>query len=206
MKDTRELLIETAERLFVERGTDVSGHDITIASGAKNKSAIQYHFTDRIGLIRAVLDKHEMDVAARRHAMLDTYEAAGVDDIRALAAALVEPLAAELSNLDGGPGYLQLLSAVYNRPAFSVTAEVLSDSTNSNLRWHRIVHPLLEPEAVRLHRRFDALRIASSELARRAHAGARDQRLFTSQLVDLIAGLLLAPISDATRRLVKARK
>ena len=44
------------------------------------------------------------------------------------------------------------------------------------------------------------------ELARRARSGPRaDERLFTSDLVDLVAGVLAAPVSDETRRLAAAR-
>lgn len=193
-------LVRAAEALFAERGTDVSLRDITQAAGAANASAIQYHFGDRRGLVRAVLAKHEAEVEARRHALLDAYEAAGRDDVRALAAALVEPLAAELDNDDGGPGYLQLLSDLSNRPNPTFEADPAEATTSSIHRWRRLVLPLLHPDAVRLHRRFDALRFTSSELARRARTGRRDHRLFTSQLTDLVVGLLLAPVSEETRQ------
>ena len=61
----------------------------------------------------------------------------------------------------------------------------------------------LTPEAVRLHRRFDALRFTVSELARRGRTGRKDHRLFTSQLTDLVTALLSAPVSDETRRLFR---
>src|SRR5690242_2107614 len=112
----RTALIDAAERLFAEHGSDgVSLRDITTAAGATNASAVQYHFGDRRGLVRAVLAKHEVEVDRRRHELLDAYEAKGEADIRQLAAALVEPLAAELAT-PGGPGYLQLVADLYNRP------------------------------------------------------------------------------------------
>jgi hypothetical protein len=44
------------------------------------------------------------------------------------------------------------------------------------------------------------------EMGRRARSGPRaDERLFTSDLVDLVAGVLSAPVSDETRRLAAAR-
>lgn len=111
-----DALVSAAERLFAERGsTAVSLREINAAAGSTNASAIQYHFGGRRGLLRAVLDKHEAAIEARRHALLDAYEAAGEEDLRALCAALVEPLVAELS-ADGGPGYLQLVADLYNQP------------------------------------------------------------------------------------------
>lgn len=197
----RDDLITAAERLFAERGSDVvSLREINAAAGSTNASAIQYHFGGRAGLIRAVLAKHDVTIEARRHALLDAYEAAGHDDLRALGAALVEPLAAELG-VDGGPGYLQLSADLYNRP--NPTFDLGGLGGTSFGRWRELAEPLLSPEAVRLHRRFDSLRFAVSELARRGRTGRQDHRLFTSQLTDLVTALLTAPVSDQTKRLLR---
>jgi AcrR family transcriptional regulator len=200
-----EALIRSAERLFAERGSDaVSLREIITASGVTNASAVQYHFGDRKGLVRAILAKHDVAIERRRHEMLDAYESRAESDVRALAAALVRPLAAELNSDDGGLGYLQLVADLYNRPNPTFDLSALDDRTDSFQRWRALVMPLLTPEAVRLHRRFDALRFTVSELARRGRTGRRDHRLFTSQLVDLVAALLLAPVSDETRRMFRS--
>lgn len=197
-------LVRAAERLFAERGSDaVSLREIIAESGATNASAVQYHFGGRRGLVQAILAKHEAAIEPRRHALLDGYENRHESDMRALAAALVDPLAAELGNPDGGIGYLQLVADLYNRPNPTFDPSALDDRTDSFQRWRALVMPLLSPEAVRLHRRFDALRFTVSELARRGRTGRRDHRLFTSQLTDLVTALLLAPVSDETRRLFR---
>lgn len=199
-----DALIRAAERLFAERGSDqVSLREITTEAGATNASAVQYHFGDRRGLIRAVLAKHDAEVERRRHELLDAYEQAGAPDVRALAHALVQPLADELTNEDGGHGYLQLLADLWNRPDPLWDPGILEDPTYSVHRWRALVVPLLTPEAIRLHRRFDALRFTVSELARRGRTGRKDHRLFTSQLTDLVTGLLLTPVSAETRRLLR---
>lgn len=203
--DVPDELIRAAERLFAERGSDaVSLREINAAAGATNASAIQYHFGDRRGLVRAVLAKHQVDIERRRHELLDAYEAQPEPDMRALAAALVRPLAAELDNPDGGLGYLQLVADLYNRPNPTFEPSALEDPTDSLQRWRALAMPLLSPEAVRLHRRFDALRFTVSELARRGRTGRRDHRLFTSQLIDLVEALLRAPVSEETRRLFRS--
>jgi AcrR family transcriptional regulator len=201
--DVRDSLIRAAEALFAERGSDgVSLREINATAGSTNASAIQYHFGDRRGLVRAVLAKHEIEIERRRHELLDAYEGRAEPDVRALAAALVEPLAAELST-DGGIGYLQLVADLYNRPNPTFNPTVLEDTTQSIQRWRRLIAPMLSTEALRLHRRFDALRFTVSELARRGRTGRKDHRLFTSQLTDLVVALLTAPISDDTRRLFR---
>ena len=198
-----DALIRAAERLFAERGSDaVSLREITAAAGATNASAVQYHFGGRRGLLGALMAKHEADIEVRRHEMLDAYEALPAPDVRTLAAALVEPLAAELT-VDGGPGYLQLFADLLNGPNPSFDPSTFDDRTRSLGRWRALALPLLTPEAARLHRRFDALRFTVGELARRARTGRKDHRLFTSQLTDLVTGLLLAPVSDDTRRLLR---
>jgi AcrR family transcriptional regulator len=207
---TKDRLIEAAERLFAERGIDgVSLREINRASGARNAIAVQYHFSDRAGVVRAILDKHGPAVEARRHAMLDHYEAEGRDDIRQLAAALVRPLAAKLADPGGGPEYLQIYADLLNRPNPLVSPsplDDLDDPSSSIHRWRMLMEPLLEEDAVRLHRRFTALLHAGVELSRRARSGPHtDDRLFTSYLVDVVAAILTAPVSVETARLADER-
>ncbi len=203
----RDQLVTAAEELYAARGIDgVSLREINAAAGARNASALQYHFGDRAGLLQAVLAKHRAGVEARRHARLDEIEAEGGGDLRSLAAALVLPLAAELDE-PGGPGYLQVLSDLANRPHPAIDPASLEDPTDSTYRWRAAVEPLLSPEAVVLHRRFVAIRFTLAELARRT----RDRRgngdeLFVADLVDLVAGLLSASVSAQTVRAADARR
>jgi len=206
--ETRDRLIHAAERLFAARGIDaVSLREINRASGARNAIAVQYHFEDRSGVIRAVLQKHRPDVEARRHAMLDQYEADGTPDLRALAAALVRPWAAKLADPDGGPEYLQIHAEVLNRPRPPVEdGPPPANSPDSIQRWRALVGPLLGEDATRLHRRFTAMRLAAGELGRRASTAPHtDDRLFVSHLIDLVAAILAAPVSEETLRFAAAR-
>src|SRR5215469_6903374 len=200
-------LITAAEQLFAARGIDaVSLREINRASGARNSIAVQYHFEDRAGVVRAVLEKHRPDIEARRHAMLDQYEADGTPDLRRLAAALVRPLAAKLADLDGGPEYLQIHAELINRPRPPVEAAAAPDPHDSIQRWRSLVEPLIGEDAIRLHRRFTAMRLAAAELGRRASTAPHtDDRLFVSHLIDLVTAVLAAPVSDETLRLADDR-
>lgn len=203
-------LLAAAERLFAERGIDaVSLREITRESGARNAIALQYHFTDRAGVVAAIVAKHEPGIEAARHVLLDDYEAsaaAGVE-LRPLAAALVRPLAAKLGDPDGGPEYLRIQADLLSRPRPALGDRWRTDPTNSMFRWRALIDPFLTEESVRLHRRFTALLHTAVELGRRAAGEPHtDDRLFVSHLIDVVTAILGGPVSDETRRLIRPRR
>ena len=207
-ESTKQRLIAAAEVLFAERGIGgVSLREINTAAGQRNATALQYHFRDRFGLVTAILAKHGTSVEAHRHELLDAYEAAGVDDLRALANALVAPSASKLSDADGGRQYLRINAEVLTYPEPRFDKHEGDPTTDSITRWRLLVGPLLPEVAVRrLHHRFTAIRVSATELARRAAARPhRDDQLFTSHLVDLVTALLTAPVSQETAHLLSAR-
>lgn len=205
---TRERIIQAAEKLFAEHGIEgVSLREINRTAGQLNTGAVQYHFGDRDGLVRAIIDKHNRDCEPRRHALLDSYEATGSDDLRAMAAAYVFPLAAKLDDPDGGREFLQIASEYYVRPASFDELVPEKDPTSSLHRWHAMLTPLLPAEREAwLSFRFPALRFTHVELARRSAGPQRkDNRLFTSHLIDLVTALLSAQPSAQTSRILSER-
>jgi AcrR family transcriptional regulator len=200
---TRANLLSAAEQLFAERGVDgVSLREIARSAGAKNVIAVQYHFADRDGVLQSILDKHLPAVDARRHALLDAAESEPT--LRALAGALVRPLGAKLADTDGGPAFLRVYADLLNRPKPAL--EIVDGRFGSLRRWRSLVEPRLEPGAAKLHPRLAALLYATVELARRAQSGPHtDDRLFISHLIDVVAAILSAPVSEETRSLVGER-
>lgn len=212
--EARAALVRAAGELFAERGIEVvSLREITRAAGQRNTTALQYHFTDRDGLLRAVLAPHLDDVGQRREALLDQYELSGSRDLRELAGTLVLPLIAKLSDPDGGRAYLQIAGELLGRPTHALTEDspamrAMRDPRRSLARWADLVVPLIPPEAVGppLHRRMATIRFAHLELSRRARDEPRtDQTLFTHYLIDLLTALLEAPVSEQTRRVLAVR-
>ena len=207
-EETRARLIRAGERLFAEHGIEVvSLREITRVAGQRNATALQYHFGNRRGLVRAILAKHDPDVEAERHGMMDELEARSRVSVREWVQALVMPAAAKLADRDGGRDYLRIMAELMNRPDPRFDPQALEDTRSSVNRWRKLVAPLMPELAVnRLHRRFTALRIMHFELARRAESSRRrDDRLFTSHQVDLIAAILPSPVSEETSGLVRER-
>lgn len=104
--DARSALIETAERLFAERGVEaVSLRDVSAAAGQRNHSAAQYHFGDRAGLIAAVYEARMSVVNERRLgllAQLDQRETCA--DLPALVEVFVAPLVGVVAETAGWYG------------------------------------------------------------------------------------------------------
>lgn len=186
-----------AERLFAERGIDgVSLREINVAAGQRNTTALQYHFGDRAGLLRAVMAKHRPGIEEQRHRLLDACEPGCLRD---LAAALVRPEAAKLCDPDGGRDYLRIVEPLVQR------GRPAGDPGHSLNRWRELVAGELSEAAIRLHQRFMAIRVTHVELARRASAPpARSELLFTSHLIDVVTAVLAAEVSAETALLMSA--
>lgn len=199
--DTRDRILRAAERLFAARGIDaVSLREVNREAQQHNTGAVQYHFGDRDGLLKAVVDRHRNDSEPRRHALLDQYEEQGDDDLRALAAALVQPIAAKLGDADGGRAYLQIAGQYYARPVSFARLFPEREPANSMTRWNGILDTMTP--SPRLAQRAASIRFTFAELARRAAEEPSDEdRLFVSHLVDLVTALLASQPSAHTKRL-----
>lgn len=90
--ETRQVLLDTAERLMAERGADgVSMREISTAAGQGNNNAAQYHFRSREGIIEAVLDRRMGPIDERRAQMIAELGASA--PLEDLVRAVVVPLA-----------------------------------------------------------------------------------------------------------------
>ena len=108
---TRSLLINTAEQLFVEQGLEnTTLFDVFKASGLKNRSALQYHFKDKVGLINAVLNKNAERVAEQRKGLLEQLGKQQDYSLYQVIEAIVRPMADQLENNDGGSAFIDLHS------------------------------------------------------------------------------------------------
>ena len=202
--DTREKLVGAARDLFAERGIEgVSLREITRAAGQGNTSALQYHFGDRLALLAAVIEPHQIRVDERRASLVELLEARKEAELRDVAAALVRPAAAMLE-VEGGKAYLRIMAEIWHAPRrWSATGLRFEAGLGP---WRELAMRWMSGAASLLHRRFAAIQLCHSELGRRAATRRRsDHRLFVSDLVDLTTGILAAPVSPETERLLGER-
>lgn len=118
----RDRLLDAAERLFAERGFHgVSIRDITQAADA-DLSLVNYHFGDKRGLLKAVVERRAEILNRERLERLDAVprDQAGRPDVQAAIDAFVDPLI--LRSAHGGLGwksYFALIAQLNNSPTLS---------------------------------------------------------------------------------------
>lgn len=127
-KNTKKELLRAAERLFAEKGfADVSGKDIMRAAGARNESALQYHFGDINKLIEEVFSERFKDIESQRAARIAALDAAGKgDDVVALLQASIGPMF-EACLEESGRLYARFAVQLTTDPRFNLAA--LSQNT-----------------------------------------------------------------------------
>ncbi|MGI5128106.1 TetR family transcriptional regulator [Pseudonocardia sp. CA-107938] len=194
--DARERIIVAAERLIAERGVDVPLRDIAVAAGQRNNSAVQYHFGSRDGLIHAVADYRIADMERRRLELLAEIETGGGDpyDVHALLSALVLPMLT-VPYEHGATHYARFLDQVRTHPALAAD-DNLDSAQRAAVRLiiTRLDRALRDiPEPLR-RRRLRSLPTVLFALLADHERGATDATDRADELVDLLAGMLTAPV------------
>jgi AcrR family transcriptional regulator len=133
--------MRTAERLYASRGfADVSIRQIGEAAGQRNKSAVQYHFTGRDELIKAILAEHAAATERHRFAMMSPLgDLAGLslpDQIRCI----VLPRIEHHIELGSPSWYGRFLAQVVVEPALREYALEAHLNTPSLRRLYDAIH------------------------------------------------------------------
>jgi AcrR family transcriptional regulator len=109
--DTKERLLDVAERLFAEHGFDaVSLRAITAEAGA-NIAAVNYYFGSKEALIGAVVARLVEPVNRKRIELLDAIKGDGQCDAREITMAFLDPvLEASARGVGGDNRFFKLMS------------------------------------------------------------------------------------------------
>ncbi|MET3962323.1 AcrR family transcriptional regulator [Marmoricola sp. OAE513] len=90
----RDLLLDTAERVFAERGIEATSLRTLMAEAGTNVGAINYHFGSKDALLAALIHARSDAIRSEREDRLASLESSDAPDVDLLAAAIVEPVAA----------------------------------------------------------------------------------------------------------------
>lgn len=201
--ETREQILDTAERLFAEHGVyPVSNRQISEAAGQGNTAAVGYHFGTKADLVRAISRRHSVPIDRIRDTMVA--EVAGSTEIRDWVACLVRPTTDHLADL-GSPTWF----ARFNAQAMTdpVLREIMVQESRASASLARTVEafnrclPTL-PTEVRSERGDMARQLIVHMVAERERALAENANTPRASwqaaahgLIDALTGLWLAPVT-----------
>jgi AcrR family transcriptional regulator len=201
-----ERLIDVAEELFGVYGLDaVSLRQVSAAAGSANNYAVQYHFGDLPGLIRAILETRMPDIERKRAQMLARLKSDGrLSETRALMDILYLPLI-EHQNTRGDRNYARLILALQNAPSgldhardtfhLMPIAEHVVDLIAAN-------HFNIPPPLLGERHRLVAIMVLSSLFNRCPPFEDRHDKALVRNVLDMATSALLAPIAPAMRKIV----
>lgn len=207
MGGAAERLVDAAERIVAEQGlAAMTVSAVQQAAGQANKSAVSYHFGDREGLLRAVLESRMAGANERRTSMLLALD--GDCSLRDLVEAYVLPLAESVESRRPSYWARFLLQAVADPSIGAIAME--SNGTDAFRAVQRRLLARLDhvPQPLRAHRLAAALGYVCAALAAYevmgVPGGVHTEDLNT-ELVDTCLGLLVAPSTIHLKERARAR-
>jgi AcrR family transcriptional regulator len=108
--------------------------EIRIAAKQGNSGALQYHFGDMDGLLRALLERELPLLTERRKALLAVAERAGADDLWSVAAVWALPYAQMATGTERERYVVRFLSQLHDDVSFSLEeiAGLVADPTTED--------------------------------------------------------------------------
>ncbi len=206
-RSTRDLLLDTAERLYAERGlAQVSNRQIAEAAGQANNSVVAYHVGTKADLVAALCARQAGPVEQATRAMVAALrgtDAGPRDHVASLVAPFVRLLAARGREAGHGqPSWAarfaaQVLADPVYGPRTLWRAELTAAHREASAAaWSAA--PPVPAEVVEL--RLQMMRIvvvhtcAEQEGAAAARGTTVDWAGVEAALVDAVTGMLLAPV------------
>ena len=207
---TQDALLEQGALLFARHGvTGVTTRQLHEAAGARNESAVHYHFGGRAGLVAEIVRVHLEAVEGRRAVLVAAIAADDrATDLRALVHALAAPMAESLET-ELGRAHLRLAAqlshpALAYEPAFQGTE---APAGRAVARWLRtamagVPGPVCRERLVALRGQLISLMAQRAQLLDETpdDLNLGSTELFVQNLIDmLVAGLRVEPSPETTR-------
>lgn len=192
----RRQILDAALRLFATNGiSSTSLREIRLAANQRNAAALQYHFTDKEGLLRALLERELPLLVDRRRALL-----AEAMDLRSIAAVFVLPFAEMATGSEHERHVVQFLSELHDDTSYSlddITALIGDTGTAKAAEMLRAeLGPVPNDDVL-----GERIRVGLNAYLHAAAIWARGQRrahlvgdeVFRKNMVDMFLGALVAP-------------
>jgi AcrR family transcriptional regulator len=204
---TREAILTAAEKLFAEHGVyAVSNRQVSEAAGQGNNAAVGYHFGTKADLVAAIESKHRVPIEQLREQMIARI--AGSTDLYEWVACLVCPLTEHLASTGNPTWYARFAAQVMADPTYQETmfkGALASPSLVQVVKGVNRCTPAL-PEHVQVARSIMMRNLLVHTAAEWERALAEGTRIpgsgwpqATSDLIDAIVGLWLAPVTAADK-------
>jgi len=200
-------LVDAAEMLYATHGIGgASLRQISAAAGTANNYAVQYHFGDVAGLIRAVLERRMPEIERRRAALLAKAKAAGLlGDLRALNEVLYRPLI-EYTNPSGERWFARFLLALFTSPAglsLASGTEQLAPVSAHILDLQCVATPAVPAILLRERHRMIVTMILMTVLNRHEPFDDQLDAALSDNALEMATAALSAPVSKSVRSMLK---
>ncbi|MDN3357604.1 TetR/AcrR family transcriptional regulator [Actinomadura sp. DC4] len=207
---TRERILDAAERLMAERGiAGVSLNEINTAAGQRNTAALHYHFRNRDGLLRAIMQRHGPWLRAR-HEELYAEIVGGEPRVRDLVAVIVLPVAEYIGRGSGERAAIRIWTSMLSHPglaiedvqtivdpALTLAARTLVEVMSASMPRELAVERLVVASQSIMHAMADRAIVEDCEESRRRPLPLS---VVAQNLIDMTTAALTAPVDPATRR------
>ncbi|MCF8587291.1 TetR/AcrR family transcriptional regulator [Gordonia liuliyuniae] len=204
---TRVALMQAAERLFAERGIDgVTMREIQESAGQSNVSVISYHFGSKLGLVQALIRWRSIDLDRRRTDLLaDARATESEHEPRTIVWVVVRPL---VESIRAGAMFVPFLARLSENPRATKDywPEELRDWTSDMVETLVDAAVVDMPDRLWRGRTFQLYNSILNLLGEQARAGHPISEVQLSNFIDAWVGLLTAPVSPETERLVADRE
>lgn len=135
-RETKDLILDTAEKLFSEKGVDgVSLRSLTTAAGV-NIAAAHYHFGSKEEVTKAVFARRIRPVNLERIRLLDRCEAGGQPSVEELLTALFGPALRLAREPERGNDFMRLCARFYSEPAEYLESTFRDEFSEVLSRYH----------------------------------------------------------------------
>ena len=195
-----------AEQLFGRVGvSNVSMRQIRLAAGQGNAAAVQYHFGDRDGTVRAITERHRPKVLAIQTALAASIDVDGAGRLDRLVDALIRPNAIYITLGPSERAWIKILAELLSDPRISIET-IAKESDDRSVGIGTEIHDHLAarmPADLAAERLWAVSQATVHICANRAkirddpestrHLTPDDA--FAQNLVDMALGALTAPVT-----------